>query len=469
MRRSAAVCGFTIVLVSLLAAPSRAVTVDLTSGTTGTLSGVPQSFNETRGVDVTVLAGVNQNVQSMTLKGLYISTASGALGARIYNSGNASLIATANTTVFSGSNQTVTIPISATLASGASYRVSFFVSAGGFGGSGIMFDPNPPSLGGFPYTESTGTLTINQAYSTSSDAFPANANIFVPLISLAVQPCISTTADLTSGTTGNLTAVAQSFNETRGVDVTVSGGGDEGVQSMTLKGLYISTASALVGARIYNSGTSSLVASADTAVTTGSNLTVTVPLSATLTAGASYRLSFFVSAGGFGGSGIMFDPNPPSLGGFPYTESTGTLTINQAYSTSSDAFPANANIFVPQITLNRFSAEINDGLDNQCAGQPGYGLVDEISGVAGFFDPANSDVFSWPPQSGALTYQIGRALAPNFTAGCAVFSQPSNSFVDANVPSAQQVYYYLVRPLTPFPGSWGTASNGIERIVPCVP
>ena len=42
----------------------------------------------------------------------------------------------------------------------------------------------------------------------------------------------------------------------------------------------------------------------------------------------------------------MFDPDS-----FPYTESTGTLDVNQAYSIASDSFPTNPNIFVPQITI----------------------------------------------------------------------------------------------------------------------
>jgi len=164
-----------------------ATTVDLTSGTTGALTGVPQSFNETRGVDVTVLAASDQLLRSMTLDGLFISTASATIGARVYDSNTMTLIASADTTVSSGSNLSVTIPIPATLAAGSDYRLSFFVDAGGFGGSGTMFDPDPSGLGGFPYTDATGTLDINQAYSIASDSFPTNANIFVPLITLHVS------------------------------------------------------------------------------------------------------------------------------------------------------------------------------------------------------------------------------------------------------------------------------------------
>jgi len=121
---------------------------------------------------------------------------------------------------------------------------------------------------------------------------------------------------------------------------------------MTLHGLFISTASATIGARVYDSNTMTLIASADTTVSSGSILSVTIPISATLLAGSDYRLSFFVDAGGFGGSGTMFDPDPSGLGGFPYTDATGTLDINQAYAISSDSFPMNSNIFVSLITLD---------------------------------------------------------------------------------------------------------------------
>lgn len=162
-----------------------------------------------------------------------------------------------------------------------------------------------------------------------------------------------TPIDLTSGTSGSLTGVPQSFNETRGVDVTVNPGcGDLVLNAMTLHGLFISSASATVGARVYDSNTTALIASAETTVSNGSNLSVTLPLSATLAVGSDYRLSFFVDAGGIGGGGTMFDPDPSGLGGFPYTDATGTLDINQAYSIASDSFPTNPNIFVPLITLD---------------------------------------------------------------------------------------------------------------------
>lgn len=325
--------------------PTIAVTLDLTSGTAGTFTGVPQSFNETRGVDVTVLSATNRTITSMSLSGLYVSTTTATVGARVYASPSGALLTSASTMVSSGSNLSVSIPISAVLQSGLSYRLSFFVDAGGSGGSGIMFDPAPPSVGGFPYTESNGILRINQAYSGIADAYPTGMNIFVPLIAVEV-PCAAQ-FDVTSGASGS-TLHGQSFNgETRGVDVTVGPPcGNLVVTSMSVHG--INTDGANVGARIYNNTTGALIAGADRVVGAGIDLTVIIPLSATLVVGTHYRVSFFVESG----SGRMFDPAPPSVGGFPYVDATGVLTINQAYSIAADAFPTNMNIFVPSIRIN---------------------------------------------------------------------------------------------------------------------
>jgi len=169
--------------------PGFADSIDVTSGTSGSLTPVPQSFNETRSVDVTVLSGLDLCITSMTLRGLYIRSATSAyVGARIYDSSSSSLIASHAITVLTGG--TVTIPISATLVSGGNYRVAFYVlTSPANQGTGTMFDPDPPDLGGFPYTDATGLLEINNAYSIAEDSFPSNWNIFVPLIVLEATSC----------------------------------------------------------------------------------------------------------------------------------------------------------------------------------------------------------------------------------------------------------------------------------------
>jgi hypothetical protein len=167
----------------------------------------------------------------------------------------------------------------------------------------------------------------------------------------SIQGLCSKTIDLTSGTSGSLVP-SSSFNQTRGIDVTVGPvPGGAYVQAMTLDGLSVSSGSATVGARIYDSEATGLIASAQTTVSTGTNLSVTVPISAVLSANNDYRLAFFVSAGG-GATATLFDPDPSGSGGFSYTEEDGILEINQAYSIATDAFPTSADDLAPRIRVD---------------------------------------------------------------------------------------------------------------------
>jgi len=108
------------------------------------------------------------------------------MGVRIYQS-TGNLLASADATVLSGFDQSVTIPISATLIAGNSYRLAFFIPTGRFGNSGDMFDPDPRENFGSPYNELNGFLRINAAYSIIADEFPALPNIFVPMITVEVE------------------------------------------------------------------------------------------------------------------------------------------------------------------------------------------------------------------------------------------------------------------------------------------
>ena len=334
-----------------LAAPAWAGSIDLTSGTSGTFL-LGQSFNETRAADVTVLSASSLQVDSMTLKGLSLGGASSALvGARIYSSSSGSLVSSGNMVVTSAASP-ITVPIVATLAPASSYRLAFFVQTSPPSlASGNLFDPVPAGTGGFPYVEATGQLRINGGFQLGSDAFPTTPSATtIAQISLDTAP---STVDLTTGTAGAFTPVGQSFNETRGVEVTVLATTNLQVVAMRLAGLSLGGASsALVGARIYASPGGSLVASADTTVTSAAG-PITVPISATLLSGSAYRVAFFVGTTPASlASGTMFDPAPPSLGGFPYTEATGELRVDQAYSVGADAFPTNPNIFVPLVQVD---------------------------------------------------------------------------------------------------------------------
>jgi Putative metal-binding motif len=108
--------------------------------------------------------------------------------------------------------------------------------------------------------------------------------------------------------------------------------------------------------------------------------------------------------------------------------------------------------------------EINDGIDNQCPGDPGYGLIDELTGEA-FFDDATN--LCWQTQSGAAMYDVARSGQRTFSTCSYLTSTTSSCVQDAAVPSAGQAFYYLVRAASPFTGSWGARSSGQERILTC--
>jgi hypothetical protein len=88
--------------------------INLASGTTGTTTGVAQSFNETRGVDVTVVAHADISLISMTLNGFFCGqggTATAYVGARIYDINTAQLLASGMDTVSNVYGGSVTVQI----------------------------------------------------------------------------------------------------------------------------------------------------------------------------------------------------------------------------------------------------------------------------------------------------------------------------------------------------------------------
>ena len=110
------------------------------------------------------------------------------------------------------------------------------------------------------------------------------------------------------------------------------------------------------------------------------------------------------------------------------------------------------------------SPEINDGQDNQCPGEPGAGPIDEISDGPYFYDAAT---VCWSAQSGATLYQVARSSHASFSPCSYLDSTSGSCLVDTDVPPAGQAYFYLVRPETPWTGSWGTNSIGQERLLSC--
>ncbi len=113
--------------------------------------------------------------------------------------------------------------------------------------------------------------------------------------------------------------------------------------------------------------------------------------------------------------------------------------------------------------------EVNDGQDNQCDGESGFGLIDETSEAAGFLDPGDRDTYSWPAQPGATEYHVIRSHSPEFVAPCLQFTTPATQVIDSEAPSTREVFYYLNRATAPYPGSWGAMSSGVERMPECVP
>jgi hypothetical protein len=114
------------------------------------------------------------------------------------------------------------------------------------------------------------------------------------------------------------------------------------------------------------------------------------------------------------------------------------------------------------------AAEINDGLDNQCPGDTGHGLIDEISGLSGFYNPGNKNVYSWPAQPGAARYKVARATSADFVQGCFTFPESPSTFVNDGTPVAPgSAFFYLVRAALPNAGSWGAGSDGEPRSVSC--
>lgn len=114
------------------------------------------------------------------------------------------------------------------------------------------------------------------------------------------------------------------------------------------------------------------------------------------------------------------------------------------------------------------AAETNDGLDNQCPGDAGHGIIDELSGPVAFTDPQDRNVLCWPAQAGATGYEVIRADMPEFRP-CVLEQQTGSTpcVVLTQSPPAAVAHYYLVRASTPHTGSWGQESSGVERAPAC--
>jgi hypothetical protein len=134
--------------------------------------------------------------------------------------------------------------------------------------------------------------------------------------------------------------------------------------------------------------------------------------------------------------------------------------ISGEVTNSDDCDDANAATFPGAV-------EVNDGFDNDCPGFPGFGATDEVSGMSGFNTPVDKQRFSWLAQPGAERYEVIRSEDPGL-APCQTLATTDLDFVlDPAVPAPGVVSYYLVRPLSPYVGSLGLASDDQERLATC--
>jgi len=111
--------------------------------------------------------------------------------------------------------------------------------------------------------------------------------------------------------------------------------------------------------------------------------------------------------------------------------------------------------------------ETNDGIDNQCPGDEGHGLIDEIEGESGFHGPGNREEYSWQAQPSATSYEVARFAEPANPVGCTTVTTAETFVIDPQEPLTGLIFHYLVRALEPFAGSWGQDSEGIERTNVC--
>jgi hypothetical protein len=115
------------------------------------------------------------------------------------------------------------------------------------------------------------------------------------------------------------------------------------------------------------------------------------------------------------------------------------------------------------------AVEVNDGRDNQCQGDAGHGVADEISGETGFPDFNDTGRICWTAQQGATSYRVLRSGSASFSSSCDPFPVGGSiCLLDPQNPPVRGIYFYLVQAASPFAGSWGQDSSGAERGSDCL-
>jgi N-acetylneuraminic acid mutarotase len=148
-------------------------------------------------------------------------------------------------------------------------------------------------------------------------------------------------------------------------------------------------------------------------------------------------------------------------GGGEYSDGgfySASLDLDEdGYCSPADCDESNASV-------HNDAPEINDGIDNQCPGDIGFGAVDEISGGFNF---AGDGWISWPAQEGATQYQLARSAAADFSVDCVIEATANTGYDISSIPDPGTCRHYLVRAQAPNQGSWGLRSDGTERSLDC--
>jgi len=95
-------------------------------------------------------------------------------------------------------------------------------------------------------------------------------------------------------------------------------------------------------------------------------------------------------------------------------------------------------------------------------------VVLETAGDSGFHNPQDDSEYSWLAQSGVDGFQVSRSSEARFDFDCSSWQTPSLMIHDADTPAAGTVLFYLNRPQSPDPGSWGHGSSGGTRTGNCL-
>jgi len=143
------------------------------------------------------------------------------------------------------------------------------------------------------------------------------------------------------------------------------------------------------------------------------------------------------------------------------TDPNNADTDGDFVSDSQDCAPLDASTYPG-------APEINDGLDNQCPGDDGFDLVDELTGLR--MSSAGPTVLDWDAQSGATSYIVYRSQDdPTFATNCVSDTVLVNTWTDTALPPVGSILFYLGAPLAPNVGTLGRYSDNTLRSANCTP